>query len=155
MKTGYTERSGRTLISCAKRDGQCLIAVTLDAPNDWVDHIAMLDYGFATYHNAELIQQGAVVARVPAKGSLISFSEVVAQQTVRYPLTDEEQIREEVYLLQPLDAPIQKGATAGTITYYLGDKVVGISSLVHKHSISRSIHTPTGILQKLFHRLFH
>ena len=43
MKTGYTDAAGRTLVSCAERDGQRLIAVTLNAPNDWADHAAMFD----------------------------------------------------------------------------------------------------------------
>lgn len=32
LKTGYTDRAGRTLVSCAERDGQRLIAVTLNVP---------------------------------------------------------------------------------------------------------------------------
>ena len=48
LKTGYTDRAGRTLVSCAERDGQRLIAVTLNDPNDWADHAALFDYGFAT-----------------------------------------------------------------------------------------------------------
>lgn len=47
VKTGYTQKSGRCLVSAAKRDGVTLIAVTLDAPDDWSDHTRMLDYGFS------------------------------------------------------------------------------------------------------------
>ena len=46
MKTGYTMAAGRTLVSCATRNGQTLICVTLNAPNDWEDHEALFDYGF-------------------------------------------------------------------------------------------------------------
>ncbi len=49
MKTGFTKKTGRTLVSAARRDGLTLIAVTLDAPDDWNDHTALLDYGFASY----------------------------------------------------------------------------------------------------------
>ncbi len=34
MKTGYTQMAGRTLVSCAQRNGQKLIAVTLSDPDD-------------------------------------------------------------------------------------------------------------------------
>ena len=47
VKTGYTKRSGRCLVSAAEKDGVTLIAVTLNATNDWQDHSAMLDYGFS------------------------------------------------------------------------------------------------------------
>ena len=46
VKTGFTKKSGRCLASAAERDGITLIAVTLDAPNDWSDHKTLLNYGF-------------------------------------------------------------------------------------------------------------
>ena len=44
VKTGFTKKSGRCLVSAAERNGLTLIAVTLNAPDDWRDHSAMLDY---------------------------------------------------------------------------------------------------------------
>ena len=49
MKTGFTEKAGRTLVSAAVRDGQTLICVTLNDGDDWNDHRKLLDYGFRTY----------------------------------------------------------------------------------------------------------
>ena len=46
IKTGYTKKSGRCLVSYASRNGKNLICVTLNDPNDWNDHKNMLDYGF-------------------------------------------------------------------------------------------------------------
>ena len=46
IKTGYTKKSGRCLVSYASREGKNLICVTLNAPNDWCDHKNMLEYGF-------------------------------------------------------------------------------------------------------------
>lgn len=46
LKTGYTQAAGRTLVSCAERDGCRLVAVTLQDGNDWADHAALYDYGF-------------------------------------------------------------------------------------------------------------
>ena len=54
MKTGYTQKSGRCLVSAAERDGVTLIAVTIDSPDDWNDHTKLLDYGFANYRSVEL-----------------------------------------------------------------------------------------------------
>lgn len=47
VKTGYTRHAGRILVSAAQRGGKTLIAVTLADPDDWNDHIALFDYGFA------------------------------------------------------------------------------------------------------------
>lgn len=46
-KTGYTKAAGRTLLSCCEREGRRLVAVTLCDGNDWADHAALYDMGFA------------------------------------------------------------------------------------------------------------
>lgn len=46
IKTGFTKASGRCLVTAAERDGITLVAVTLNAPDDWNDHIRMMDYAF-------------------------------------------------------------------------------------------------------------
>ena len=48
IKTGFTKKSGRCLVTSAKRGKTKLICVTLNAPDDWNDHTKMLDYGFET-----------------------------------------------------------------------------------------------------------
>lgn len=46
VKTGFTKKSGRCLVGAAERDGVRLITVTISAPDDWNDHIALFNYGF-------------------------------------------------------------------------------------------------------------
>ena len=46
----FTKKAGRCLVSAAERDGVQLVAVTLNAPDDWNDHKALLDYGFSLLH---------------------------------------------------------------------------------------------------------
>lgn len=47
MKTGYTTRSGRCLVSAVHRDGITLVAVTLNGHDYWNDHKSLYAYGFA------------------------------------------------------------------------------------------------------------
>ena len=58
VKTGYTKKTGRCLVSAAERNGVTFIAVTLNAPDDWKDHTAMLDYGFGMYETVSLCDAG-------------------------------------------------------------------------------------------------
>ena len=46
VKTGYTREAGRCLVSAAMRDGNMFIAVTLGDPDDWNDHVKLLDAAF-------------------------------------------------------------------------------------------------------------
>lgn len=46
IKIGYTEKSGRTLVASAERDGVSLICVVMNAPDWFSDSYALMDYGF-------------------------------------------------------------------------------------------------------------
>jgi D-alanyl-D-alanine carboxypeptidase len=60
VKTGYTMAAGRTLVSCAERDGLKLICVTLSAPDDWDDHTALYDWAFGEFKYVDPLPLGAV-----------------------------------------------------------------------------------------------
>lgn len=68
VKTGFTKNSGRCLVSAAKRNGMLLIAVSLDAPDDWRDHTAMLDYGFSQYEGRVLDACQGLSLPIPVVG---------------------------------------------------------------------------------------
>lgn len=65
VKTGFTRRSGRCLVSAAERDGVALVCVTLNAPDDWNDHLSLLDEGFARCHAVTLAEAGQFVHAIP------------------------------------------------------------------------------------------
>ena len=46
VKTGFTKKAGRCLVTAAERDGAQIIVVTLNDKNDWQDHRNLLDFGF-------------------------------------------------------------------------------------------------------------
>ena len=66
VKTGFTRRSGRCLVSAAERDGTRLVAVTINAGDDWNDHAKMLDYGFDNYKNIELCKENEYIFEIDA-----------------------------------------------------------------------------------------
>ncbi|PLR76362.1 D-alanyl-D-alanine carboxypeptidase [Bacillus sp. V3-13] len=59
-KTGYTKRAKRTLVSTAEKDGMNLIAVTLNAPDDWNDHIQLFETAFKDYTLVEVLPEGYI-----------------------------------------------------------------------------------------------
>jgi D-alanyl-D-alanine carboxypeptidase len=56
-KTGYTEKSKRTLVTTASKDNLNLIVVTLDDGNDWNTHISLYEYGFDNYKNYKVLNK--------------------------------------------------------------------------------------------------
>ncbi|GAA0599580.1 D-alanyl-D-alanine carboxypeptidase DacB [Virgibacillus siamensis] len=59
-KTGYTQVAGRTLVSTAKKKDMNLIAVTLNGPDDWQDHMSMFEWGFDKFDMKTLGNKGRV-----------------------------------------------------------------------------------------------
>lgn len=85
VKTGFTKRSGRCLVSAAQRDGVTLIAVTLNAPDDWNDHQSMLDYGFLRYESVLLCRAEELSHSLPIVGG--NVSEILLSNTEELSLT--------------------------------------------------------------------
>ncbi len=70
VKTGYTKKSGRCLVSAAERDGVKLICVTLNDGDDWRDHTSLLDYGFSQYKNVKICDVGTLKYELPCTGGV-------------------------------------------------------------------------------------
>ena len=71
-KTGYTKAAGRTLVSIAEKEGVTLIAVTLDDPNDWQDHMRLFDWGFEKYdHTSATVNEKTVTKQNQKEESLV------------------------------------------------------------------------------------
>ena len=112
LKTGYTMAAGRTLVTCAERDGARYVCVTLNDPDDWDDHKALYDWAFANYSFAEVIPAG-LSYEVP----LISGAEMTAPaetEGAAYALIKNgESYDMELELPAFAFAPISEGERAG------------------------------------------
>ncbi len=65
VKTGFTKKSGRCLVSAAEIDGVEYICVTLNAPSDWSDHEKLLDYASSLYERVTLCDVGEFEHSLP------------------------------------------------------------------------------------------
>lgn len=75
-KTGFTKKSGRCLVSAAKRDDLTLIAVTLNAPDDWRDHTAMFNYGFERFERRVIFLQNEFSYSFPLSNGASNFVKI-------------------------------------------------------------------------------
>jgi serine-type D-Ala-D-Ala carboxypeptidase (penicillin-binding protein 5/6) len=85
-KTGYTKRAKRTLVTTATKGDMDLISVTLNAPDDWNDHISMFEYGFQNYDLVEVISKGKI-DKVKDKSYQ---NHIFFNRSFTYPMTEEE-----------------------------------------------------------------
>ena len=119
VKTGYTKKTGRCLVSAAEREGLTLIAVTLGAPDDWRDHTAMLDYGFLRYTSVTLCDEEFFSAPLPVVAGDREYimAENTASLTISLP-RDHGPIRCVVELPRFEFAPISAGSAVGRLVFY-------------------------------------
>lgn len=129
LKTGYTRKAGRCLVSAVEREGVQLVCVTLNAPDDWNDHIRLFESAFSTMRLLEC-PTDAVPAVLPVVGG-------TAQQVPL--LWDElpcaaifgENAAVSVRIIAPafLYAPVSAGTTVGQMEFYINDELVGTAAL--------------------------
>ncbi|MGN0597414.1 MAG: D-alanyl-D-alanine carboxypeptidase family protein [Ruminiclostridium sp.] len=157
VKTGFTDNARRCLVSAAKRDGVRLIAVTLNAPNDWSDHKKMLDYGFSVVKN-HTIDVDLSGLCVPVISDTESSMTVVPETAVEIAVTDEELSRIETRItVEPfIYSGFERGAKAGKIDLVLDGKVLKTVLLVTSEGCNQTaepLNFLDGIIQ-FFKKLF-
>ncbi|MBQ3507468.1 MAG: D-alanyl-D-alanine carboxypeptidase [Clostridia bacterium] len=119
VKTGFTKKTGRCLVSAAERDGVTLIAVTLNAPDDWRDHTAMLDYGFGVYESLTLCEPAFFYAPLWTVGGTQDYVMVENTDTLTTVLRrDHGTIRCVVELPRFEFAPMKKGDVVGRLCFF-------------------------------------
>lgn len=138
IKTGFTKKSGRCLVSAAERGGLSLIAVTLNAPNDWQDHKNMLDHGFSLIESKTLCTAGEYTYAVAVSGGKDDHVIVKNSDTVRLILPrNGKKIEYKIELPRFLYAPVQEGEVVGRIAFYLDGKEIASSDLVTASSVDK------------------
>ena len=126
VKTGFTKKSGRCLVSAAEKDGLMLIAVTLNAPNDWRDHSAMLDYGFENYEMCTLARPGEYSFELECIGKKSTHVKLTNPSGLERCLKkDSGDITQTVYLPRFVYAPVNCGDALGYIEFSHNGESIG------------------------------
>lgn len=134
-KTGYTKLAKRTLVSTASKDGENLIAVTLNGPDDWNDHIGMFEYGFKHYDYKIVLDKG----RIEKMDDEIYKDHAYLKRESVLPLTDDEvdKVKVEYKMLKPKEEWLKGQHVPGVVgkaVVYLGDKEVDTLPVFYKTS---------------------
>jgi len=155
VKTGYTKKAGRTLVSSATRDGRRLICVTLNAPDDWNDSMRLFEFGFQTFSPVRLVEKGQAfdyARKADEEGRLL---QAAAAADFVYPLSEDErqQIRLEPVVTHPLDRVGEEGKRVGNVRIYLGDELIGTVPLLTRYGEEPSVwRLLPSVLQYVFGR---
>ena len=137
LKTGFTKKSGRCLVSAAEREGLTLIAVTLNAPDDWRDHTAMLDYGFENFEYRTFFDAGAYRYDFPlsnAECATVTLTNVSSLRALVPKGCAEPTLNIEAHFRFAI-APVKKNQILATLTLCVNGKKLR-SSLISTQDVA-------------------
>ena len=142
VKTGYTGKAGRCLVTSATRDNWRIISVVLNCPSRNAraqSSKAILDYAFNNYKPHVLLNKGDKIASVPVLKGVEPYVPVEPMEQVKVPLrTDEiDKVERHIDLPEKLEAPVYKGTEIGYVNYMINDEIIGQSVLITHHDVRR------------------
>ena len=150
VKTGFTKAAGRILVSSATRNDRRLIAVTINAPDDWNDHATMLESGFRDFELKTVVDAGEVMGTLEVVGGAEESVDLIAAEGFSYPIRENE----EISLLIPgnrfVYAPLNEGDFAGYAYACLGDVTVGKIPLHYGNTVESKKFPEKSFWKRLF-----
>ena len=137
IKTGYTKRCGRCLVGSCERDELSFITVTLDAPNDWDDHIALFEYGYSRLQYLKGADVGEFIYKIPIINSNNQY--ITVSNNDAFGIIAERnstELKHYVKLPHFVAAPIKEGDIIGKVVFLLDDEYAGEIDLVAQSEIN-------------------
>ncbi len=154
IKTGFTKKSGRCLVSACERGGITLIAVTLNAGDDWNDHKKLYEYGYGAISCEE------VYIRLP--GSLKVYGGVCGSVSVKaedenfiYSFSgDKCEIKQKIYLPTFIYAPVSSGDVVGRAVLLKDSAVIAQTNLIVTESVKATEPTvPLTLSERIIQKI--
>ncbi|ABW19123.1 Serine-type D-Ala-D-Ala carboxypeptidase [Alkaliphilus oremlandii OhILAs] len=139
VKTGYTTRSGRCLVSSASREGMQFISITLDDYNWFDTNKKLLDEGFKRYRPHHIFTEEQVITSMKVLNGKKNTVFIKPNRGLIVPLSEGELERLLTVINAPdtLEAPLEKGSKIGTMVTYLDGKILGTTDLIIDESVER------------------
>ncbi len=150
MKTGFTKKAGRCLVSAARRGDTALIAVTLNGGDYWNDHIKLYDYGFEKLITTELSLPS--LPEVPVSGGTeVSLTLTATPPTVTLPEPLLAALVVRVNCPAFVWAPVAAGQTVGSVIWeYRGTTVAEVPLAALASVDARPVANTTTQIWRLF-----
>lgn len=125
------------------------MAATMDAPDDWWDHQALLEAGFADFRIVPIISAGEQLGTRTILGGAGKVR-LVAGENFSFALAQGEQPQIVIGGQNFAYAPVAQGAEAGTAYVLLSGKIVGRVPLVYGETVEQLPPEKKSPWQRLF-----
>lgn len=116
VKTGFTEKSGRCLVSAYDYEGNTIISVTLSDPDDWDDHTALVEYAVKQYKHKTTTDEFTISVVGGASDSTVC--------TASYDVITLGAVTVKAYYYPFIYAPVCAGDVVGREEIYSDNKLL-------------------------------
>ncbi len=124
IKTGFTKASGRCLVSAVERDGVTLVCVTLNAYDDWNDHIKLYDYSFSRINKVEISENTLTHGvHVVGEGEKWVYAKPCREVFIPF-YKNKPQVKVKLYLPHFVYSGVEKGEYLGWAEIYSQDNTL-------------------------------
>lgn len=138
VKTGFTDKAGRCLVSACKRNGTELICVTLNAPDDWNDHMKLYDRTF-DFLSEQRIDSPFESIEVDVAGGTSDKVRCITESTSAVLLNGRaSEVTHKIYVSHFLYAPVKKNDEVGRVEYYYNDRKISEKPILAAESVEFS-----------------
>lgn len=129
VKTGFTKKSGRCLVTAAEREGKRVIVVTLNAPDDWNDHKSLLDYGLSKTEVVEFKNNDLtdVLPVISGDADLVRIKS--EEKSFCTALKSANNVTRNIILPKFIYTPVSAGELVGRVEYLLESKIIATSNI--------------------------
>ncbi len=153
VKTGFTDKAGRCLVSCCSRGGTELICVTLGDRNDWQDHSTLYDRCFS-FVSRQSINAGSGVFELSVAGSDRDSIRCAARPIKVCLLNGKaSEVSAVVRLPRFVYAPIRKGDKVGTAEFWYKGELLAQSDITALNDAEYAKAECKGFLEDLKSKL--
>lgn len=135
-KTGFTKRCGRSLVSYARSNKVEIVCVTLNAPDDWNDHVSLYNSGFDMFEHIDLILKDEHCYELPVVNGEKDYVKAIAEPcSVIINKNAESCIKAERILKRFYYAGIEKGECLGYTVFYQNGKEIAKSRIISEETV--------------------
>jgi len=128
VKTGTTSEAGPCLVSSATKNGQQLIAVTLNDKKRWQDSRALLVWGFDNFalYEYEAEEADGVIRKLPVRLGMKEDVSVILKEAGAVVVEKQnlKKVKTGVELPEKLNAPVYQGQKIGALHFILDGQTI-------------------------------
>ncbi|MBO5223072.1 MAG: D-alanyl-D-alanine carboxypeptidase [Clostridia bacterium] len=130
IKTGYTKKAGRCLVSSASRDDMTVICVVLDCPDMFNRSAELINRAFDEYSLVKIIDKQSV-AQAGVEGGKSETVHLAPSKEFAYPLKNSEKNGLEIKVsgIENMTAPVKKGIKNGKIEVFVDKQLIFFDNL--------------------------